>query len=238
MPADTANDPIAATDAQLDDMLDALVLKASLGDRRAIGALAIGLGPTLLKQAREALGAHRASEDEDLLQDLFVCLTHGKLHFARGRDHGLEWLRAQLRSLAYASPTDRLVARAVDADPDAVEQIMTELVDMLVEEARATLGARGWFEAEQVVKDFEEELLEGAVSCERGRRAAVGLLRQKIRAMARSRRRLLEGGESLGEIEDEGGERVDGHDGWSRGPRLPGFDGVSQAANRRCKGAG
>ncbi len=204
MPADTVQTQIAAIDVHFDDLLDALVLKASLGDRRAIGALAVGLGPTLLEEAREALGARRADEDEDLLQDLFVCLSHGKLPFARGRDHGLEWLRAQLRSLAHASPTDRLVARAVDADPDAVEQIMTEYGDMLFEEARATLGARGGFDAEQVVKDFEEELLEGAVSCERGRRAAIGFLRQRIRAMARSRRRELEGGEELVELEDEG----------------------------------
>ncbi len=200
MPADKAHTPMATTDVQLHDLLDALVLQASLGDRRAIGALAIGLGPTLLKAAREALGPRRADEDEDLLQDLFVCLSHGKLPFVRGRDHGLPWLRRQLESLAHASPTDRLVARAIDADPDAVAQIMTELGDMLFEEARATLGARGWLEAEQVVADFEEELLEGAVSCERGRRAAVGFLRQRIRAMARSRRREIEGAEEVVEI--------------------------------------
>ena len=185
-------------------MLDALVYKASLGDRRTIGALAVGLGPTLLKEARDALGARRVDEHEDLLQDLFVCLTQGKLSFVRGSDHGLEWLRAQLKSLAHASPSDRLVARAVDGDPDAVERIMTEYGDMLIEEARATLGGRGWFEAEQVVKDFEEELLEGAVSCKRGRRAPVGFLRQRIRAMARSRRRELEGGGEMVEFEDEG----------------------------------
>ena len=86
---------------------------------------------------------------------------------------------------------------------------MTEFGDMLVEEARATLGARGWFEAEQVVKDFEEELLEGAVSCERGRRAAVGFLRQRIRAMARSRRRELEGGEEVVGLEDVGDADAD-----------------------------
>jgi DNA-directed RNA polymerase specialized sigma24 family protein len=204
MLADIAKNQIAAPEVPFDDMLDALVFKASLGDRRAIGAVAIGLGPTLLKQAREALGPRRADEHEDLLQDLFVCLSHGKLPFVRGRDHGLEWLRSQLESLAHASPTDRLVARAVDADPDAVDQIMTEFGDMLVEEARATLGAHGWFEAEQVVKDLEEELLEGAVSCARGRRAAVGFLRQRIRAMARSRRLELEGAEELVELEKDG----------------------------------
>ena len=198
---DTAHTQIAATDVHFDDLLDALVLKASLGDRRAIGALAVGLGPTLMKEAREALGARRTDEDEDLLQDLFVCLSHGKLPFVRGRDHGLPWLRAQLESLALASPSDRLVARAVDADPDAVEQIMTEYGDMLVEEARAALGGRECVEAEQVVKDFEEELLEGAVSCDRARRGAVGFLRQRIRAMARSRGLELENRE---ELADEG----------------------------------
>ncbi len=201
MPVDNTQMITAATDVQPHDMLDTLVQKASLGDRRAIGALAVGLGPTLLEEAREALGPRRAEEDEDLLQDLFVCLSHGKLPFVRGRDHGLEWLRRQLESLAHASPMDRLVARAIDADPDAVQQIMTEYGDMLFEEARATLGAHAWLEAEQVVTDFEEELLEGAVSCERGRRAAVGFLRQRIRAMARSRSRELEGAEEVVEIE-------------------------------------
>jgi hypothetical protein len=136
---------------------------------------------------------------EDMRQDttggLYAQWARPALPFVRGRGHGLEWIRAQIEGLAHASPSDRLVACAVDGEPDAVERIMTEYGDMLVEEARATLGGRGWFEAEQVVKDFEEELLEGAVSCERGRRAAVGFLRQRIRAMARSRRRELEGAE-------------------------------------------
>ena len=130
MLAEITHNQIAATDAPFDDMLDALVHKASLGDRRAIGALAVGLGPTLLKVAREALGARRSDEDEDLVQDMFA-------------RPGQAPLRPRSR------PRPRVAPRAAFGD-------------RLVEEARATLGGRGWFEAEQVVKDFEEELLEGA----------------------------------------------------------------------------
>jgi len=187
MMSEDTDDQIAAPDSPIDE-LDALVHSASIGDRRAIGALAIACSPSLLAQARDALGEERASEDEDLLQELFVCLTQASLRFVPGWDHAHEWLRAQLRSLAVASPTDRLVALATDGDPDAVEQVMSAYSDMLLEEARATLGESLSHDAEDVVRDLGEEMVEGFLTFKRGKRGGVGFLRRRVRGMARDRR--------------------------------------------------
>ena len=82
------------------DPFDTLVREASRGDRRAIGALAIGYGPTLLAQAREALGEERRQEDADVLQELFLEMTEGAHPFEPGRQRAVEWLRGRVRVLA------------------------------------------------------------------------------------------------------------------------------------------
>jgi hypothetical protein len=51
-----------ATDDELLDQLDHLVGLAALGDRAAIGAVAIAFGPTLLDEARAALGPTREQD--------------------------------------------------------------------------------------------------------------------------------------------------------------------------------
>jgi hypothetical protein len=56
------------------DEFDELVACASGGDRRAIGAIAIALGPTLLKEARTVLGEFD-DEADDVLQDFFLFLV-------------------------------------------------------------------------------------------------------------------------------------------------------------------
>jgi hypothetical protein len=45
-----------ATDGELLDRLDHLVGLATIGDRDAVGAIAIAFGPTLLAEARAAIG--------------------------------------------------------------------------------------------------------------------------------------------------------------------------------------
>jgi DNA-directed RNA polymerase specialized sigma24 family protein len=175
----------AHADSQLRDEFTGLLVKAVQGDRRAIGAIACSHGRALLKEARDALGPERASEDEDVLQDLLVSMTHGALEFVPGRDDPHEWLRARVRDLASASPTDLLVARAADRDPDAVAQVLTRLSDMLLEEARWVLGEIFAHAAEDVVQDLGEALLEGLLSFDRGRRGGIGFLRRTVRVMAR-----------------------------------------------------
>jgi DNA-directed RNA polymerase specialized sigma24 family protein len=175
----------AHADSQLRDEFTALLVKAVHGDRRAIGAIACSHGRKLLKEARDALGPQRASEDEDVLQDLLVSMTHGTLEFVPDRDEPLEWLRARIRLLASTSATDLLVARAADRDPHAVAELFTLLSDMLLEEARWVLGEAFAHGAEDVVQDLGEALLEGLVSFERGRRGGIGFLRCVVRSMAR-----------------------------------------------------
>jgi DNA-directed RNA polymerase specialized sigma24 family protein len=68
------------TDAQLQDALDALAMRASRGDRRAIGAIAIAFGPRLLQEARAVLG-DLEQEAEDVLQDFFLCLVDRRSRF-------------------------------------------------------------------------------------------------------------------------------------------------------------
>jgi hypothetical protein len=82
------------------DPFDTLVSDASRGDRRAIGALAIGYGPTLLAQAREALCEERQQEDADVLQELFLEMTRGAHPFEPGGQRAVEWLRGRVQCLA------------------------------------------------------------------------------------------------------------------------------------------
>jgi hypothetical protein len=73
------------TDAPLQDNLEALARRASHGDRRAIGAIAIALGPWLLLEARALLGDFE-QEAGDVLQDFFLCLVQRRSRFhARAR---------------------------------------------------------------------------------------------------------------------------------------------------------
>jgi DNA-directed RNA polymerase specialized sigma24 family protein len=169
----------AHADSQLRDEFTALLFKAAHGDRRAIGAIACSHGRGLLKEARDALGPERASEDEDVLQDLFVGMTHGTFEFVPGRDDPHAWLRERIRS----------VARAADRDPDAVAELLRRLSDMLLEEARCVLGEALTHGAEDVVQDLAEALLEGLLTFDRGRRGGIGFLRRTVRAMARIWRR-------------------------------------------------
>ena len=68
--------PIDATLDTLEDDLDDLLRRASDGDRRALGAIAIALGPALLREARDALGQLGARGD-DVFCDFFNGVAAG-----------------------------------------------------------------------------------------------------------------------------------------------------------------
>jgi hypothetical protein len=57
----------------------------------------ITYGPTLLAQAREALGHERCRQDVDVLQDLFVGMTQGAFPFDSGCQRAVDWMRARVR---------------------------------------------------------------------------------------------------------------------------------------------
>jgi hypothetical protein len=160
----------------------------------------------LLACARLALGAERATEDADVLQDLFACMTHAKLPFVPGRDRALAWLEEQLVALAVASPTDLLVARAADGDPDAVARILREHGEMLLEEARAVLAGSLELDAEDVVQDLGEHLLEGALTFETGAKGGTAFLRRTVRRLASGRQEEGLTDEELDALGQEHGE--------------------------------
>jgi DNA-directed RNA polymerase specialized sigma24 family protein len=79
--------------------LDDLVARASRGDRRAIGALAVAFGPALRGEARLALGKD-AHDADDLLQDLYVFLLEARIPYLPGYGRAIQWICGVIRVLA------------------------------------------------------------------------------------------------------------------------------------------
>ncbi len=96
-------DPIVTdrSDEELLDELDSLVDQAVRGDTRAVGAIAIAFGPTLLEEAYGVLGPDGAHLAGDVLQDLFLGLCDRTLTFPAIRGAALPWLRRMVRSRAH-----------------------------------------------------------------------------------------------------------------------------------------
>jgi DNA-directed RNA polymerase specialized sigma24 family protein len=86
-------------DARRLDDFDDLVALATQGDRRAIGAIAIAMSPTLLEEARGLMGEF---EDEagDVLQDFFVWMLEGRTRFTPARGRALPWMCGIIRAMA------------------------------------------------------------------------------------------------------------------------------------------
>jgi DNA-directed RNA polymerase specialized sigma24 family protein len=81
------------------ESLDQLITLAARGDRRAIGAIAIQIGPVLLRLARQEI--RHPQDGEDLLQDLYVHLLEGRAaRFPPARGRGLSWLEGLVRAMA------------------------------------------------------------------------------------------------------------------------------------------
>ena len=107
------------SDAMIDEHLmaefDHLVMLASRGDRRAIGAIAVAVGPTLLKAARGGLGPF-GQEAEDVLQDFFVSLLERRWRFTPGHGHGMQWMCGVVQGIAYLRR--REIERDWDSDAE------------------------------------------------------------------------------------------------------------------------
>jgi DNA-directed RNA polymerase specialized sigma24 family protein len=94
------------TDAQLQDDLDALVMRASRGDRRAIGAIAVALGPRLLQEAPAVLGDFE-QEAEDVLQDFCLSLVERQSRFTPAHGRAIPWMCGIVRAMARKHCADR-----------------------------------------------------------------------------------------------------------------------------------
>jgi DNA-directed RNA polymerase specialized sigma24 family protein len=93
--------PLSTLQSRADDhtAFDDLVLRASQGDRRAIGAVAIAFGPYLLEEARGCLKGYE-HEAEDVLQDFFLALLERRSRFGPARGRAIPWMCAAVRALA------------------------------------------------------------------------------------------------------------------------------------------
>jgi len=87
------------TDAELQDEFDDLVQRATHGDRRALGALAMAISPILLKEARGLLGNFK-DEAGDVLQDFFVWMVESQTRFTPARGRALAWMCGIIRAMA------------------------------------------------------------------------------------------------------------------------------------------
>jgi DNA-directed RNA polymerase specialized sigma24 family protein len=79
---------------------------ASRGDRRAIGAIAIALGPTLLIEARLVLGAFD-DEAADVLQDFFLFLVERRWLAPPPQGRAMHWMRIIVRTIAVQRRRER-----------------------------------------------------------------------------------------------------------------------------------
>jgi hypothetical protein len=87
------------TDEQLQDEFDDLMILACNGDRRALGAIAIALTPTLLEEARAELGClekHAA----DVLAEALTTISEGAGGFDPTRERATVWMKRFVREIA------------------------------------------------------------------------------------------------------------------------------------------
>ncbi len=87
------------SDTQVEDDFDDLVQHAACGDSRAIGAIAIALGPMILEEARVVLGEY-AGEDIDVLQDFVGVLLEARSPFRPSHGRAIPWMCRTVRAIA------------------------------------------------------------------------------------------------------------------------------------------
>jgi len=108
--------PLPKTDAQLQDELDVLVLRAAQGDDRAIAAIAVAFGPTLLREASAVLGDFE-DEATDVLQDFLVLLLERRSRFTPAQGRAIPWMCGLVRAMARKHRSEREREWGVESEP-------------------------------------------------------------------------------------------------------------------------
>jgi hypothetical protein len=85
---------------------DDLVRRAVEGDRRAVGAIAIAISPTLIEQARACLGEFDQDVGE-VLQDFFLCLIERRLLFTPAHGRAMPWMCGVVQAIAQQRRRER-----------------------------------------------------------------------------------------------------------------------------------
>jgi DNA-directed RNA polymerase specialized sigma24 family protein len=112
---ETATDP--RNDTPHRDAFDDLVMRAARGDRRAIGAIAVALGPTLMKEARTVLGDFEDDAD-DVLQDFFVFLLEKRWPTPPPQGRAMHWMCVIVRTFAHERRKESERHWALDDEDD------------------------------------------------------------------------------------------------------------------------
>ena len=94
------------TDEQRRADFDDLVRRAAGGDRCAVAAIAIAIGPTLLEQARACLGEFDQDAGE-VLQDFFLCLIERRLLFTPAHGRATPWMCGVVQAIAQQRRRER-----------------------------------------------------------------------------------------------------------------------------------
>jgi DNA-directed RNA polymerase specialized sigma24 family protein len=103
----TIETTIPQTDTQRQDEFDDLVVHASQGDRRAVGAIAVALGPMLLEEARTVLGEFE-QDAEDVLDDFLLSLLERRARFTPAHGRATPWLCRIVRLIAQERRRERV----------------------------------------------------------------------------------------------------------------------------------
>ena len=104
-------------DKSCQEDFDDLVLRASEGDRRAVGAIATALGKSLLEEARSVL---KELDDEagDVVQDFLLFLLEARAPFNRARGPAMKWMYRMVRTIAQQRRRERRRYRELRNDDD------------------------------------------------------------------------------------------------------------------------
>lgn len=91
----------AETEAELLEILDRVLQRAARGDAQAVLTVTLAFGPTLLAEARKALGPVYQQDAGDVVQDFTLALLEGDaLRFPAIRGAALPWMKRTVRRLA------------------------------------------------------------------------------------------------------------------------------------------
>jgi hypothetical protein len=96
----------AKTEEQRRADFNDLVRRAAEGDRRAIGAIAIAVSPTLLEEARACLGEFEQDAGE-VLQDFFLGLIERRLLFVPAHGRAMSWMCGIVQAIAQQRRRER-----------------------------------------------------------------------------------------------------------------------------------
>ncbi len=94
------------TNEQRQDAFDDLARLATEGDRRAIGAIAMAISPTLLEEARAGLGEFE-QEAGDVLNDFFVSLIERRMRFVPAHGRAMPWMCGVVQAIAQQRKRER-----------------------------------------------------------------------------------------------------------------------------------